>query len=194
MLSRFRRNLCGASSSHTVSRDSEPQAHSRLPDIKLPKFNGDYANWPSFRELFSAVILQHAKLNDVEKLHYLRSCVQSPAEQLIRGLPLTRDSLQSSWDLLTSRYENKRLIMQSHLDNLFSLAHASSKSAASLTKLISTVSEANKALHSLGMTEYMWDCFLVHHVSRFLDRDTREAWETSLGSSQEYPLLNLRPS
>jgi len=187
MLSRLRHNLGGASSSHTVSRDSEPQAHSRLPDIKLSKFNGDYANWPSFRELFSAVILQHAKLNDVEKLHYLRSCVQGPAEQLIRGLPLTRDSLQPSWDLLTSRYENKRLIMQSHLDNLFSFVHASSKSAASLTKLISTVSEANKALHSLGMTEHMWDCFLVHHVSRFLDRDTREAWETSLGSSQEYP-------
>ena len=125
MLSRLRRNLSGASSSHTVSRDPEPQAHSRLPDIKLPKFNGDYANWPSFRELFSAVILQHAKLNDVEKLHYLRSCVQGPAEQLIRGLPLTRDSLQPSWDLLTSRYENKRLIMQSQL--IMRIFHRSSR-------------------------------------------------------------------
>ncbi|XP_071571137.1 uncharacterized protein [Temnothorax nylanderi] len=32
---------------------------------------------------------------------------------------------------------------------------------------------------------------LVHHVSRFLDSDTREAWETSLGASQEFPKFEL---
>lgn len=143
--------------------------------------------WPSFRELFSSVVLDSSRLNNVEKLHYLRSCVQGPAEQLIRSLPLTGDSLQPSWELLVARYENKRLVIQAHLDNLFSLTMATPKDAAFLTKLISTVSEANKALQSLGMTQDMWDCLLVHHVSRYLDRDTREAWETSLGSSQEYP-------
>ncbi|XP_011859064.1 PREDICTED: uncharacterized protein LOC105556580 [Vollenhovia emeryi] len=131
--------------------------------------------------------LMHSKLNDVEKLHYLRGCVQGSAEQLIRGLPLTGESLQPSWDLLTSRFDNKRLIIQAHLDGLLNLSHALPKNAASLTKLVSTVSEIDKALSSLGMAEHMWNCFLVHHVSRFLDRDTREAWETSLGSSQEYP-------
>ncbi|XP_011858259.1 PREDICTED: uncharacterized protein LOC105555829 [Vollenhovia emeryi] len=175
------------SSPRAASPDPEKPVHSRLPDIKLPKFNGDYSTWPTFRDLFSSVILQHSKLNDVEKLHYLRGCVQGSAEQLIRGLLLTGESLQPSWELLTSRFDNKRLIIQAHLDGLLNLSHALSKNAASLTKLVSTVSEIDKALSSLGMAEHMWNCFLVHHVSRFLDRDTREAWETSLGSSQEYP-------
>ncbi|XP_019887222.2 uncharacterized protein LOC105279393 [Ooceraea biroi] len=123
----------------------------------------------------------------MERLHYLRSCVQGPAEQLIRSLPMTGDLLQASWDLFIARYENKRLIIQAHLDNLFNLSMATLKNAVSLIKLISTVSESNKALQSLEMTQDMWDCILVHHVSRYLDRDTREVWETSLGSSQTYP-------
>ncbi|XP_011860754.1 PREDICTED: uncharacterized protein LOC105557943 isoform X1 [Vollenhovia emeryi] len=130
---------------------------------------------------------KHSKLNDVEKLHYLRGCVQGTAEQLIRGLPLTGDSLQPSWDLLTSRFENKRLIIQAHFDSLFNLTPASPKNAASLIQLVTTVSEVDRALKSLGIAKHMWDCLLVHHVSRFLDRNTRVAWETSLGSSHEYP-------
>ncbi|EZA62185.1 hypothetical protein X777_02810 [Ooceraea biroi] len=122
-------------------------------------------------------------LTRVEKLHYLRSSMQGSADQLIRSLPMTDDSLQASWDLLISRYENKRLIIQAHLDKLFDLTMTSSKSAASIMGLVSTVSESNKALQSLGMSQDMWDCVLVHYISRFLDRDTREAWETSLGSS-----------
>ncbi|XP_011883857.1 PREDICTED: uncharacterized protein LOC105571000 [Vollenhovia emeryi] len=137
--------------------------------------------------LSTELTLKHSKLNDVEKLHYLRGCVQGIAEQLIRGLPLTGDSLQPSWDLLTSRFENKRLIIQAHFDSLFNLTPASPKNAASLIQLVTTVSEVDRALKSLGIAKHMWDCLLVHHVSRFLDRNTRVAWETSLGSSHEYP-------
>ncbi|EZA48266.1 hypothetical protein X777_14098, partial [Ooceraea biroi] len=144
----------------------------RLPDIKLPKFNGDYSAWPSFRELFTSIIMECPRLNNVERLHYLRSCVHGPAEQLIRSLPMTGDSLQASWDLLIVRYENKRLIIQAHLDNLFNLSMATPKNAAFLTKLISTVSESNKALQSLGMTQDMWACWCI--MSHAISTETPE--------------------
>ena len=59
----------------------------------------------------------------------------------------------------------------------------------SLLELISTVTDANLALESLGMSQNMWDCLLVHHISRHLDKATREGWETSFGSLQDYPRL-----
>ncbi|XP_071579349.1 uncharacterized protein [Temnothorax nylanderi] len=166
-------------------------AHPRLPEISLPSFDGSYTAWPQFKELFSSVIMDSSRLTNVEKLHYLRSSLKGSPAQLIQNLSMTGDSLMPSWELLIGRYENKRLIIQAHLDQLSSIRTPAHKNASSLTKLISTVTEATNALQSLGISEQLGNCMLVHHVSRFLDSDTREAWETSLGASQEFPKFEL---
>lgn len=186
-LARLKHALTGALNPGNITQNSTSRFQSRLPDISLPKFDGEYSKWPAFRELFGSLILDNARLTNIEKLHYLRSCTEGSPALVIGSLPLTGDSLQASWELLISRYENKRLTIQAHLDQLFNITTPTAKHAASLTKMISTVAEENKALQSLGVSQDMWDCILVHHVSRHLDRVTRKAWETSLGVSQEYP-------
>ena len=42
---------------------------SKLPEIKLPIFNGAYAEWPAYKELFTGLILKRAGLQDYAKLH-----------------------------------------------------------------------------------------------------------------------------
>ena len=79
------------------------------------------------------------------------------------------------------------MIISEHPDRIFDIKKPTYRDAASLLALISTVSDANKALESLRMSKEMWDCLLVHHISRHLDKAKREAWESSLGSSREYP-------
>ena len=160
-------------------------AHSRLSDINLPSFSGDYLTWPQFGEAFKSLILDKSNISEVEKLH-----VDAKAANEISTVLLTGNSLRISWDLLIRNYENPRLIISEHLDRIFDIKTPNHRDAASLLTLISIVSDANLALESLGMSQNMWDCLLVHHISRHLDKATREAWETSLGSSQEYPHLD----
>lgn len=45
----------------------------KLPEISVPKFTGRYLEWTSFRDLFTSLIHNNSKLDNVQKLHYLKS-------------------------------------------------------------------------------------------------------------------------
>ncbi|XP_077272382.1 uncharacterized protein LOC143902973 isoform X1 [Temnothorax americanus] len=146
------------------------QSQQRLPDISIPSFKGVYEAWPTYRDLFKAVIYDSQRLTDVEKLHYLRLSLEGPPAQLISGLPLTGDSLKPSWEMLVDRYENKRLLIQSYLDQLFASSTPVQKNAKALDKLLNTFKEGIKGLQSLGVSQDLGDCVLVYQLSRQLDR------------------------
>ncbi|XP_071578918.1 uncharacterized protein [Temnothorax nylanderi] len=59
--------------------------------------------------------------------------------------------------------------------------------AASLDKLLNTFKEGIKGLQALGVSQDLGDSILVYQLSRQLDRQTKEQWETSLGATREYP-------
>ncbi|XP_011859478.1 PREDICTED: uncharacterized protein LOC105556970 [Vollenhovia emeryi] len=163
------------------------QTLSRLPDISLPKFTGEYAAWPAFRDLFTSLIMQNEQLTNVERLHYLRSSVEGAPAQLIAGFLMSGDSLMPSWELLKERYENKRLLIQACLDKLFASSTPVPRKAASLDRLVSGVREALKGLEALEVTDKLGDCAVVYHVTRLLDRVTHEQWESSIGATRDYP-------
>lgn len=50
--------------------------HVRLPQITLQSFNGNIDEWLSFRDLFTSLIHGKPELPEVEKLHYLKSCLK----------------------------------------------------------------------------------------------------------------------
>ncbi|XP_071575585.1 uncharacterized protein [Temnothorax nylanderi] len=168
----------------SVSESSQfSHDNQRLPDINIPSFKGDYAAWPTYRDLFKAVIYDSRRFTDVEKLHYLRLSFEGLPAQLISGLPLTGDSLKPSWEMLVDRYKNKRLLIQSYLDQLFASSTPVQKNAAALDKLLNTFKEEIKGLQSLGVSQDLGDCILVYQLSRQLDRQTKEQWEMSLGAA-----------
>lgn len=84
----------------------------KLPDIQLKIFSGEYADWPSFKEMFNELIMKNSRISDMERLHYLRSCMAAGPAELIANFPSIGTSLQPSWEMLNSRYENKRLLIQ----------------------------------------------------------------------------------
>ncbi|XP_071647546.1 uncharacterized protein [Temnothorax longispinosus] len=173
----------------TAPAEAQPsQSQQRLPpDISIPSFKGVYEAWLTYRDLFKAVIYDSQRLTDMEKLHYLRLSLEGPPAQLISGLPLTADSLKPSWEMLVDRYENKRLLIQSYLDQLFASSTPVQKNAAALDKLLNTFKEGIKGLQVLGVSQDLGDCILVYQLSRQLNRQTKEQWETSLGATREYP-------
>lgn len=48
----------------------------RLPPINAPKFNGNWQMWTSFIDSFNAMFHNNKTLAPVQRLHYLKSCLE----------------------------------------------------------------------------------------------------------------------
>ena len=55
----------------------------KLPDIKLPKFDGNPLEWNNWFELFQTAIGNNTKLTDVEKITYLQSLCVDKAKNVV---------------------------------------------------------------------------------------------------------------
>lgn len=158
-----------------------------LPRITLPHFSGDYQEWRSFYDLFSSLIRNNTELSNVEKMHYLKTSLSGEAARMVSNLSVSGDHFSIAWDTLVSRYENKRLLISTHLDRLVNLKPLKPKSAQGLSTFLSTITETLGALRALGCRVEFWDTLLLHLLVRILDSESREAWKVKLGSSTSPP-------
>ncbi|XP_036340244.1 uncharacterized protein LOC118749546 [Rhagoletis pomonella] len=67
---------CRAESQHP-SPPTTVSAGIRLPKMELPTFSGDSTEWIGFFDAFSSLVDCDAALSNVQKLHYLRSCLKA---------------------------------------------------------------------------------------------------------------------
>lgn len=188
MFSRLKDQLIPASP-RTPTMSPEPHSRSRLPELTVPTFNGDTRAWSDFKAMNDSVIGVRTDISDLEKFQYLKTAVKDEAADLIKNFTPHPLSYQAALKLLTTRYENKRVILNSHLDRLLSLKSMSRRQASSLTKLVNILNETSQAITMLA-NETGGDCILVAIATRLLDEDTREWWESSLADSNEIPPLS----
>lgn len=72
--------------------NNHPPNPFRLPYITIPKFSGDYASWPAFRDMFVSLVHSNAALSDVQKLHYSKSNLRDKAADFLRHTPITAEN------------------------------------------------------------------------------------------------------
>lgn len=172
----------------TPTMSPEPHSRFRLPEITVPTFSGDTRAWSDFIAMFDSVIGVRADISDLEQFQYLKNAVKDEAADLIKNLTQHPSSYQAALKLLKTRYENKRIILNSHLERLLSLKPMSRRQATLLTKLVNILNETSQAIATLA-NETGGECILVAVATRLLDEDTRERWECSLVDSNEiHPL------
>lgn len=158
----------------------------KLPRIEIPKFSGDFQAWTSFHDLFSSMVDCSTNLTGAQKMHYLRSSVEGEAEQLIRSYKVTDVNYTEAWKALCSRYQNRRRIVNSHLDEMFSLKTLSNECSVALRQGMDTFSECVRALNALELPIQHWDVLLVHAFVKSMDGETKRLWELSL-TREELP-------
>ncbi|XP_029055206.1 uncharacterized protein LOC114882483 [Osmia bicornis bicornis] len=171
----------------TSSNATATRRPTKLPELTLPTFPGHYEAWPAFSDLFESIIINNAEISQVEKLHYLRSCLRGDTIKVIFQLPSKGDSFPIAWAKMKHRFENKRVIIQSLLDKIFTAPPMHERTAVALHNVASSLRDLNDSLRALATSEELWNCALVHRASRNLDKATQEAWETSRGTSAEFP-------
>lgn len=176
-------------SSHTSSvlERAEVKSNSgrnaRLPKLELPKFDSKIENWQTFYDIYKSLIHDNKSISEIEKFHYLASCLQGPALSIVKGVPMTADNYEVVFNSLIERYQNKRLIALSYLDKFFNLPAVKSGNFQDLQKLTGEAYEAYHALQSMKI-ENLGDFVLFYLTSRSLDPDTRIRFETQTNISQ----------
>lgn len=187
LLDEMQDGLTAGGPSQNPQTSSSNPVSCRLSRIEPPKFNGDYTEWLTFRDMFTSIIIQNKSLSPVEKLYYLRSSLTDSAALLLKHTPLTGANFQTAWNDLTAYYDNKRVLIGSVLNSLFSINCMQKESAKELEDLCTTIQQSIRSLEMLEQPVQHWVSFLVYLTTRCLDPNTVRAWELELGSSTDYP-------
>lgn len=172
------------------SPTEEPAARSpfvKLPTMNIPKFHGEYIKWPAFKDMFISLIGGNKALSNIQRLHYLKINLGGEAEQLVRQIAVTNDNYNMAWDILVKRYENKRVIIQTHLSRLYKQPMVKSDSSSAIKALLDVTTETMQALSNIGRPTETWDDWIVFLLVQKLDIESHKLWEQALSSGTEPP-------
>ncbi|XP_076660392.1 uncharacterized protein LOC143363737 [Halictus rubicundus] len=160
---------------------------SRMPMLNLPTFSGAFSEWETFRDRFTAMVISRKGLSNVSRFEYLLACLQGAASDLVENIAITDAGFAIAWDLLVECFENKRLLVTTHLETLYDLPQVHSESADQLRSLRDKANKAIKALQNLDRPVEHWGDLLVFFVTTKLDSESRKAWELKLGDNTDCP-------
>ncbi|XP_055605599.1 uncharacterized protein LOC129753777 [Uranotaenia lowii] len=174
LLSAVRRSIDenSAPSTSAVSDSSATLARVKLPEIKLPSFSGNSKEWITFRDSFKSLIHSSNLLSDTDMFCYLRSAVSGEALQSIASVDVTAANYEFAWSTLEKRYENRKLLVKSYLESLFSIEWVQNESYEALNKLLSEFERNLQMLQKVGENPDQWSTLLVHMVCSRLDQST----------------------
>ncbi|GFW69086.1 uncharacterized protein TNCV_2919841 [Trichonephila clavipes] len=152
----------------------------KLPSINLPEFSGQYIDWLQFKSQFVSLIHDNACLSDSQKLYYLQSALKGHAKQL----QTVNDSYSSLFEALEGRYENKRLIVNSHIAELLNPNKIKFESAFHLRSLIDSIQSHLRALKQLELEpNALCESMLFFVITQRLDDESRKQYEMELHSN-----------
>ena len=112
-----------AKEQHQGSPGGSVPLHSsaKLPKLFIKRYSDDPKGWQWFWDSFSSAIHTNPSLNQVDKFNYMQSLLEGAALASVSGLSLTESNYKSAVEILTERFENKQLIISSHMEALLQL-------------------------------------------------------------------------
>ncbi|GFV49325.1 DUF1758 domain-containing protein [Trichonephila clavipes] len=164
-----------------------------LPKLQVPHFYGNCENWISFKELFKSSILDNKSISDLEKLQYLQASVRGYAAKLIRGFAITVDTLKNCWDILCSRYENKRQLALSQINKIFSIKISRANTSKLLLEIIDICNEVIRYLKTLVLeTNSLTELIIINFLISKVEACISQRWELSLENNKIPTLEEFR--
>lgn len=170
-------NICRFYKSRTIGSN-----HTSTVKVKLRKgrsyleryrFSANIKNIrDTFEDLFFAksrqIIseLQQNSLN-IQKFQYLKGSLRNESFQIIQSLETTDENYTTAWNLLKISYENKQLIINTHLKNILELADISKKTHGN--EFIDIVRTNVSALKTLKESIDRWNTILIYILNAKLD-------------------------
>lgn len=166
------------------STNSHQASVVKLAALNVPEFSGNYKEWTTFKDVFGALIHSNEALTKVQKLIYLKAALSGDAAEVVKCLETIANNCEVAWDCLNERYNNKRIIVQSHTKAIFELEGITEESSTKLRRFIDSLLGHIKALEVIGYKPLSWGPMLLHIISTKLDNATLREWETQASKTE----------
>ncbi|KAJ8942426.1 hypothetical protein NQ318_007100 [Aromia moschata] len=169
--------------SHRTRSSLEGRPSPKLPKLPLPKFSGDIKEWPLFIECYNSMIHNNLELNDVDKVHYLIGCLSGSALNVCSGIPPTGDNYNIILKALIDKFEDKRILANSYIEQILHFKQASTESYSSLNIFLEKFDSTVTALLKLNI-DNLADYFIAYLALAKLNPETQKLFENSRRSSE----------
>ncbi|GBM47821.1 hypothetical protein AVEN_260091-1 [Araneus ventricosus] len=159
---------------------------SKLPEIPLPIFYGKIEEFSNFKNQFVSLISDNKELTNDQKLFYLKAALRGEAKLI----ETSDDTFESLFSALEERFENKRAVVDIHIQNMLKIEKLNFESPKGLRNITDTRNKSLRALKSFRLDcNNLTNAILVNIILERLDKDTRKAYELSI-QTKEIPSLN----
>lgn len=109
----------------------------------------------------------------------MKGALGDSAKKLIQSIPISEDSYDRAWVVLSQRYENKWLLVATYAKQFLAIPQIQKASAANYRTFIDTATDCTTTLEMLGYPVH--ECVLsVVQLAQKLDNQARYQWELTL--------------
>ncbi|GFV85652.1 integrase catalytic domain-containing protein [Trichonephila clavipes] len=116
-----------------------------------------------------------------QKLYYLKASLQGDAKLL----EAVDDSFESLITALKTRFENKRILTETHINAILEIEKLTNESARDIRTMTDILSKNIRTLKLLGFERNnLSDLILLNIILKKIDRETRKQFEQSIDSNQ----------
>ena len=152
----------------------------KLPHADLPKFDGNFSKWLSFKNTFIAMIDSCNDMTGLQKFAYLKGCLQGDALNKISIYDVSEENYKSAWQLMLDSYDKPRILIINHLDSILDLPIQTKATHKGLSTLVDDMRQHVNMLATLDIK--LDEHLLVRILERALPNRIRAKWEETLDS------------
>lgn len=149
--------------------------HSKMPMEEIPHFNGRIEDWPTYKTQFERIILSNSKLNDTQKLQYLKSSLHGEAANTIR---VDETNYKVAWQSLLDKYYSKRDLILRHTDLLLKTIPMPDDTLQSRSKL---ANDMDDHVHALLQLTHSWSsigtCVVTSIALSRMQESVQQKWK-----------------
>ena len=163
-----------------VSQNKKPLSNEflnrKLPALELMSFDGSPNKWILFYENFKALIHDNPHLSDAEKVQYLIGKLSGRALIVCAGIPPVASNYNILWNALIEKYQDKRTLATSYLEQIINFKPISTASSSTLDMFIEHFVTAEAALQQLEIPN-LSDFIILYLALNRLDKHTVSLFE-----------------
>lgn len=183
------KNVIESDAQSSCSNTTKQTSNIKLPQIKIPNFDGDGSKWLEFHDTYTSMIHTNDSIASINKYQYLKSALTGSAASVIASLEISSRNYEIAWKLLCDRFNDKRKLVCTHLKAMFDAPITIEEY--SLRYLADHIAKHLRALNTLGEKTDHWDTLIIFLFSVKLDSVTSTKWEEYKGSLSEVPNLDI---
>lgn len=166
-----------------VALPSRPKP--KLPHMPIPSFSGNPGEWIPFKNTFTALVHNDPDLSGVVKFSYLLDRLNSETKSFLGTITLSDEGYDKAWEALLECFDNKRKIVDHHIDALLSLSSVPKDNPKELRKLINTcVSNVTSLELCNQRVDGLGEQLLINIVIKKIEVSLRKEWEAEISSNQ----------